>query len=80
MKTVGVYEAKTHFSRLLEEVKRGQKITITRHGKPVATIEAVEEERKMSLAEIRDAFRELRKSLPRGGPSIRELIDEGRKY
>ncbi|MEO8541477.1 MAG: type II toxin-antitoxin system prevent-host-death family antitoxin, partial [bacterium] len=38
MKTVGVYEAKTHLTKLLDEVERGECVTITRHGKPIATL------------------------------------------
>jgi prevent-host-death family protein len=36
--TVGAFEAKTHLSRLLEEVRRGKIITITRRGVPVAVL------------------------------------------
>lgn len=38
VREVGTYEAKTHFSKLLEEVQAGTKIIVTRHGKPVAEI------------------------------------------
>ena len=39
MKFVGVLEAKTHLSRLLDELEAtGEPLVITRHGKPVATI------------------------------------------
>lgn len=38
MHTVGSYEAKTHLLQLLERVERGETITITRHGKPVARL------------------------------------------
>jgi prevent-host-death family protein len=38
MRTVGAYEAKTHLPRLLDEVARGETITITRHGVPVARL------------------------------------------
>ncbi|MCC5995528.1 MAG: type II toxin-antitoxin system Phd/YefM family antitoxin [Oceanicaulis sp.] len=39
MKYVGVLEAKTHLSRLLDELEEtGEPLVITRHGKPVATI------------------------------------------
>ena len=37
-KEVGVLEAKTHLSRLLEEVEAGRSILITRHGKGVARL------------------------------------------
>ncbi len=38
MKTVGVYEAKTHLPRLLEEVRGGERFTITKHGVPIAQL------------------------------------------
>lgn len=37
-KIIGTFEAKTHFSQLLNEVELGQRILVTRHGKPVAEI------------------------------------------
>ncbi len=36
--TVGAYEAKTKLSELLDRVERGERITITRHGKAIAEI------------------------------------------
>ncbi len=38
MKTIGAFEAKTHFSELLERVIHGEVFTVTRRGKPVATL------------------------------------------
>ncbi len=38
MKTVNVHEAKTHLSRLLEEVESGQEVLIARAGRPVARL------------------------------------------
>lgn len=35
---VNVHEAKTHFSRLLERVSRGEEIVIGKAGKPVAKL------------------------------------------
>lgn len=37
---VGVLEAKNRLSELLDRVERGEAVTITRHGKPVATLSA----------------------------------------
>ncbi|MBC5803349.1 MAG: type II toxin-antitoxin system prevent-host-death family antitoxin, partial [Candidatus Eremiobacteraeota bacterium] len=36
MKTVGVFEAKTHFSALVEEASKGETITVTKNGRAVA--------------------------------------------
>lgn len=41
MRTVNVHEAKTHLSRLLEAVERGEEIVIARAGKPVARLVSV---------------------------------------
>ena len=35
MKSVGIYEAKTRFSALIELVEAGEEVRITRHGKEV---------------------------------------------
>lgn len=38
MTTVGSYEAKTHFSELLERAAKGEEITITRRGETAAKL------------------------------------------
>jgi prevent-host-death family protein len=38
MRSVGLFEAKSHFSALILEVEDGQSIIITKKGKPVACI------------------------------------------
>lgn len=38
MSEVGIYEAKTHLPKLIERVQGGERITITKHGKPVAEL------------------------------------------
>ena len=38
MKIVGVHEAKTHLSNLLETVEAGEEVIIARSGKPVAKL------------------------------------------
>ncbi|MGQ0743117.1 MAG: type II toxin-antitoxin system Phd/YefM family antitoxin [Acidimicrobiales bacterium] len=39
--TVGVHEAKTHLSRLLERVLEGEEIVIERRGRPVALLTGI---------------------------------------
>jgi prevent-host-death family protein len=38
MDTFGAFEAKTHFSALLEKVEQGEEIIITKHGKAIAKL------------------------------------------
>ena len=39
-KSVGVHEAKTHLSRLLDDVAAGEEVVITRRGEPAACLVA----------------------------------------
>jgi prevent-host-death family protein len=41
MRTVSVLEAKTHLSALLEAVRRGEEVVITRRGQPVARLSPI---------------------------------------
>lgn len=80
MRTIGSYEAKTHLPRLLDEVSRGETITITKHGSPVAMLVPVSEAKRMSIGEAIDGLKEFRKGRTLGGLNIRELVEEGRRY
>jgi len=40
--TVNIHEAKTHLSRLLERVQRGERITIAKAGRPIAVLVPLE--------------------------------------
>jgi prevent-host-death family protein len=74
---MGSYEAKSKFSEVLEVAERGEDIIVTRRGKKVVRIQAYGGEgsdRSAALA----ALESIRASRTAGGPSIRELIDEGR--
>lgn len=38
IETIGAFEAKTHFSRLLERAQEGTVFVVTRRGKPIAQL------------------------------------------
>ena len=80
MRTVGAYEAKTHLSRLLDEVAAGQTIVITKHGTPVAHLVPPARDRRPDVAEAIKAIHEFREreQITLRGLSLRELIEEGR--
>ena len=65
MTTVGAFDAKTHFSQLLQRVERGEEITITRRGKVVARLvpATTRPNRDAALA----TFRRLRERARRSG-------------
>jgi prevent-host-death family protein len=83
MKSVGSYEAKTHLPRLLSQVERGETITITRRGKPVAVLspalKVAERDVSAVIAEFRAYSKEhARKHGPLTAREIKEMIEEGR--
>jgi len=77
--TIGAYEAKTHFSKLVERVARGERITVTRHGIPVMTMQPVSTHPKMPPEDVIAAIKVFRKERRLDGLSIREMIEEGRQ-
>ncbi len=79
MRFIGAYEAKTHLPRLLDEVARGERITITKHGMPVAVLVPLGVVRDIDIDAFMARMREFRKGNVLGDVTIRELIDEGRR-
>ena len=81
MKSVGVYEAKTHLPRLLAKVQKGDSFEITRHGVPLARLVPIEAPRadRSTVAEALAAWKTARKDIRLKGLSIRELREEGRR-
>ena len=81
--SVGSFEAKTHLPTLLERVAKGERITITKHGRPVAQLVPVEAIAKLDVRKIVEEMRSLR---DHRGPilgddlTIRDLVEVGRRY
>ena len=44
---VGIRELRTHLSRYVERVKKGEELTVTEHGRPVARLVPLDGERKI---------------------------------
>lgn len=80
MKTVGSYEAKTHLPKLLNRVAGGETITITRRGVPIAMLVPANGGKRRDAREVIEEIKRLRKGRRLRGVSIRELIEEGRRY
>jgi prevent-host-death family protein len=78
METVGAYEAKTHLSELLERVREGISITITKHGVPIAILQPFEPNKHIDVRSTITAIRKFRAKNRLSGLSIREMIEEGR--
>ena len=78
MSEIGAFEAKTHLPRLLKRVQSGERFVITRHNRPVAGSSPF---RTHDVGKIRAAIDDLKafqKTREPGGPSVRQMIEEGR--
>ncbi len=80
MKTVGAFEAKTRLNELLRQVSEGETIRITRRGVPIAKLVPADDGERKDLKQLVRDIREIRKGASLGGLTIRELINEGRRY
>jgi prevent-host-death family protein len=80
--SVGTFQAKTHFSQLLERVARGEEITITKHDRPVARLVPAERPSREHVANIFRQMDALRQSLPasKDRSSLKDLINHGRRF
>ncbi len=75
---VGAYEAKTKLASLLDEVEKGHRVTITRHGTPIAILVPANRPTQPALAETVAALRAFRRGRTLGA-DVQELIAEGRR-
>ena len=77
--TVGLFEAKTHLSELVNQVsEEGTEIVITRRGTAVARIVPLESESPVEAALAR--LLAAREGSTPGEGSLRDLIEEGRRW
>ncbi|MDE0125652.1 MAG: type II toxin-antitoxin system prevent-host-death family antitoxin [Bryobacterales bacterium] len=81
METVGAYEAKTHLPRLLDRVARGESLTITRRGRPVARLVPVKDDELRRSRRAARRILERRKRLKRASLSeLLETVHEGHRF
>ncbi|MHB8093280.1 MAG: type II toxin-antitoxin system Phd/YefM family antitoxin [Syntrophales bacterium] len=78
MDSIGAYEAKTHLPKLLARVIKGEKITITKHGVPLAVLQPPPSSRKAEARQVIAEMRQFRDRHTLDGLSLREMIEEGR--
>ncbi len=79
MTRVGVYEAKTQLPKLLDQVARGRRITITKHGVPVAMLVPADRASGRPVEDVIGALLAFRKGRRLRGLGLRAMIAEGRR-
>ncbi|MCY4611224.1 MAG: type II toxin-antitoxin system prevent-host-death family antitoxin [Gammaproteobacteria bacterium] len=80
MEMIGTYEAKTHLPKLLDRVARGENLTITRHGKPVARLVPIATDQERAQ-EALDRIAELRQHIKLAPlAELMAMTHEGHRY
>jgi prevent-host-death family protein len=81
--TIGIYQAKTHLSRLIDRVEAGETIIISRGGRPVAELRGLSTLTPAEAVERLRAFRDRHlRAVPllKSGETVRDLVRRGHKY
>lgn len=77
--SIGSFDAKTHFSELLQDVEKGKSFEIMRRGKPVARLLGIQVGvRPRGGREALDFFRVLRHDRVVSRADVRSWISKGR--
>ena len=79
MKTMGAFEAKTHFSSLLDQVEQGEEFLITKHGHPVAKIVSIKRHGHKQVHLAIQRLKVLCETHTLDGLDWKSLRDEGRR-
>jgi prevent-host-death family protein len=83
MERVGIYEAKSRLSELVERAETGKEVTITRHGKAVAKLVPARAEKAIDRTALFEEIKAFRRKLKLKKPlrlrQIREAIESGRR-
>lgn len=80
MTSISYSEARNRFSELLDQVANGEKILITRRGRPAAVLAPAPVDISRNVKQVTGKIKALRRGNSLGkGVSIRDLIEEGRR-
>ena len=79
--SIGAFEAKTHFSRVLDRVEQGETILITRHGHTIAKLVPIKNENRERAKEAMRRISDRRGRLKTASlQDLIETIHEGHQY
>lgn len=80
LKKIGTYEARTHWSEVMQDVKKGERYLITHHGEPVAELipSQIETRQERSKAAARRLLAIIGSRQARPSLDIKDAIEEGR--
>jgi len=82
MESIGIYEAKSKLSELVEKVEAGQEVIITRRGRPVVKLVRAKRQKEgvdSGRSALIDEIITFSKTCKVGRINLRKLIAEGRE-
>lgn len=79
MSHVGAFDAKTRLAALLERAEKGETITITKHGRPVARLVPANAPSHDERRRVIERMKEFGKGQTLGKFGWKQLRDSGRK-
>lgn len=79
MQSIGMFEAKTHLTKLIKDVQKGQTYVLTNRSQEVAVIMSIQDYNRTFKSLPFDRLREIFKSKPfESADEIISMRDEGR--
>ena len=79
MKTIGNYEARTHWSAMLQDVKAGERYVILHKGQPIAELVSAKKDSKLIKSKrAAERLLQLISSRPQIDVDLKALLNEGR--
>ena len=79
MKTIGNYEARTHWSEMLQDVKSGERYVILHKGEPIAELVPPQVENRQTRSKrAAEKLLQLMSSRALAEVDVKDLIEEGR--
>jgi prevent-host-death family protein len=76
--TIGVCEARRQLPQLLEKVRQGETITLTKDGVPVARLVPIAANPRHDVKRSIEELLEFREAHPLNGEDLKQWINEGR--
>ena len=80
MPDIGAFEAKTHLPKLLRRVQAGERFVITRHSQPIAELIPFQRQDSDKVQAAIAWLKDFQQTHSLAGLSVRQMIEEGRKF
>lgn len=80
MSVIGASDAKAHLPQLLRRVQEGEQFVITKHNRPVAELIPFRQRDTVGIRAAIDRLAAFQKTHSLRGLSVRQLIEDGRRF